>query len=174
MKNRVIDHGHCLALALRRRDGGELFALISSSDLGKVESLPSYWAASFNRATGRFRVQGLLRREGLKKITVFLHRFILDAPPAVQVDHINHDELDNRRENIRLVTQSINLQNRAGAERRSRSGVRNVHWDERRNKWAVFIKIDRRSLFIGRFDSLEDAKDAARTARMSRMPGATN
>jgi hypothetical protein len=43
-----------------------------------------------------------------------MHRFILDAPKGTQVDHRNHDTLDNRRENIWLCTPSQNrLNNRS-------------------------------------------------------------
>lgn len=39
---------------------------------------------------------------------IMLHRFIMDAPRDVVVDHINHDTLDNRRENLRLCTTAEN------------------------------------------------------------------
>lgn len=43
-----------------------------------------------------------------------MHRFILNAPKGVEVDHINHDTLDNRKCNLRLVTKSQNMQNMLG------------------------------------------------------------
>lgn len=39
------------------------------------------------------------------------HRLVTGAPPTVTVDHINKDTLDNRKENLRLVTKSENAQN---------------------------------------------------------------
>lgn len=63
------------------------------------------------------------QRDG-KERSVRLHRFIMEAPRGIEVDHINHDTLDNRRENLRLVTKSQNQQNIGGAHRDSRSGVR--------------------------------------------------
>lgn len=42
---------------------------------------------------------------------IYLHRFIVDAPQGVEVDHWNGDGLDCRRANLRLATRSQNAQN---------------------------------------------------------------
>lgn len=44
--------------------------------------------------------------------TIILHRIIMNAPKGVEVDHINHDRLDNRRINLRLVSHKKNSQHR--------------------------------------------------------------
>lgn len=41
-----------------------------------------------------------------------MHRFILNAPKGMVVDHKNHDGLDNRKENIWICTNSQNQLNR--------------------------------------------------------------
>lgn len=44
----------------------------------------------------------------------YLHRVIMgDIPAGMEIDHINRNTLDNRRDNLRIVTRSQNLQNRA-------------------------------------------------------------
>lgn len=55
-----------------------------------------------------------------------LHRLILGEPEGLQVDHINGDRLDNRRENLREAT---NSQNRAGfsSGKPGATGVRGVY-----------------------------------------------
>jgi hypothetical protein len=40
---------------------------------------------------------------------LYLHRFLMGDPQGLVVDHINGDSLDNRRENLRVVTHVENL-----------------------------------------------------------------
>jgi hypothetical protein len=48
-----------------------------------------------------------ITREGIK-----MHRIIMNPPKNMVVDHINHDKLDNREENLRIVTRQVNARNR--------------------------------------------------------------
>jgi hypothetical protein len=43
---------------------------------------------------------------------VLMHRLLLDAPDGIEVDHVNHDTLDNRRCNMRLASRTENARNR--------------------------------------------------------------
>lgn len=49
-----------------------------------------------------------------KQVTIYLHREILSAPPGMFVDHINFDTMDNRRENLRLLTVAESNAHRRG------------------------------------------------------------
>ncbi len=46
-------------------------------------------------------------------VPVYMHRQILEAEPKQVIDHLNHNPLDNRRENLCVGTQRDNLMNRA-------------------------------------------------------------
>jgi hypothetical protein len=85
----------------------------------------------------------------------FAHRFawmlhnkelILDE--KLQVDHINHDSLDNRACNLRLVTPSENQQNKR-KYRNSKSKYKGVSWDENAGKWRARISINGKELYAG-------------------------
>lgn len=62
---------------------------------------------------------------GAPRRTTFIHRFLLSPPPAMQVDHVNGDSLDNRRENLRVVTKQQQMQNQR-VRRDNNTGHRNV------------------------------------------------
>ncbi len=88
-----------------------------------------------------------------------LHRFILNAPPGVEVDHINGDGLDNRRANLRLATTSQNQANR----RKGLGGLsrfKGVRWNKVRAKWYAEIVVNRRKAYLGLFIIEEDAARA--------------
>src|SRR6185312_4468108 len=52
------------------------------------------------------------RSTGPSGTTIYMHRSIMDAPNGMVVDHIDGDGLNNRRENLRIVTHGQNLWNR--------------------------------------------------------------
>lgn len=87
-----------------------------------------------------------------------LHRFILNAPPGTQVDHVNHNGLDNRRCNIRLASASQNAANRRPQSGSSRfKGV--TRSGSKLPLWRVYITANRKRLYLGTFaDEIEAAK----------------
>lgn len=167
MKNnyRVTDDGVVVEL---KHKGLTYETKTSVSDLPKLEGYPNTW--QINLTGYAPRVMGPHRDEDGKKSYVMLHRFLTNAPKGFDVDHINHDTLDNRQENLRVVTRAENMQNRAGAEKRSKSGIRGVSWDNTKKKWVVFIKVNRKSRYMGSFDDIEEAREAAELARINFMP----
>jgi len=76
------------------------------------------------------------------------------------VDHINHDCLDNRRHNLRLVSFGENQYNRRTNNVAKTSRYKGVDWEKSSSKWKVRIQINKRRIFLGRFDSEEDAARA--------------
>lgn len=96
-----------------------------------------------------------------------LHRFLCSAPPDTEVDHINGDGLDNRRQNLRITSRMENAQNFA---RRGREDMRNVSFDSTRGKWLVIVHPNGRHVYGGRFTDLADAKRRAAELRAIHFP----
>lgn len=55
--------------------------------------------------------------------TVLLHRFITDCPKGLVVDHINHNKLDNRMNNLRICTQRQNTINKRSLSNTGEFGI---------------------------------------------------
>lgn len=63
-----------------------------------------------------------------------LHRYLLNIKdPKIQIDHINHDGLDNRLSNLRKVNQSINSKN-CTVKSNSKTGINGVHFKKKNKK----------------------------------------
>ena len=86
--------------------------------------------------------------------------------PHELCDHINHNGLDNRRQNLRVVTAKANAEHRRGAQRNNRSsGIRGVTWDPGIDKWAARVKHWGRSYWVGAFEDIDEAAMAVREFR---------
>lgn len=100
---------------------------------------------------------------GYKSDRVLLHRFVLDAPADVFVDHRNGVRSDNRRCNLRLCTHPENMRNRK-APSHSKTGVKGVA--QHGGRFRARIVVDGKQRVIGSFETLEQAArayDAAAT-----------
>ena len=99
-----------------------------------------------------------------------MHRVILgvDGPASIDVDHRNHNTLDNRVDNLRLATGSQNAQNRRPRAGRS-SRFKGVYWHGQRGKWVAQIKHNGRCHHLGLFTDEEAAARVYDAAALERF-----
>ncbi|HDD9014168.1 TPA: HNH endonuclease [Escherichia coli] len=100
----------------------------------------------------------------------YAHRIIWEMfngpiPEGHQIDHIWHDRLDNRIENLRLVTVTENNRNQSKFKT-NKSGVTGVHWDKKRKKWVVTIWNNNKIKYLGGFENIVDAIAVRKSAEM--------
>lgn len=90
-----------------------------------------------------------------------LHRVImgLEAGDLRHVDHINHDKLDNRRENLRVVARKHNHQNMVKPSHGKASQFKGVTYT-RGGKWRAYIKTDGKQISLGAYEVESDAAKA--------------
>jgi hypothetical protein len=93
-----------------------------------------------------------------------LHRLLMNPGPGEQVDHRNHNGLDNRRENLRLATAAQNAAN--ARPKRNRPGYKGVNWHKRNQKWRAYITVDRKYIHLGVFEDPWEAAQAYNTAAL--------
>jgi len=87
-----------------------------------------------------------------------MHRAILKCGPR-EGDHINHNTLDNRRENLRKCTHFQNTRNTKIRSDNS-SGFKGVSFHKVTDKWAAYGCVQGKIKHLGLFDSREDAARA--------------
>lgn len=73
------------------------------------------------------------------------------------VDHIDGNCLNNKTENLREATFSQNKQNTLKYKNNT-SGVKGVNWCKEHKKWNARVQTDNKRKFLGRFDTIEEAK----------------
>lgn len=86
----------------------------------------------------------------------FMHMILITRTNGQQIDHINRNRLDNRRENLRLCTRSENQYN-IGLRKDNRSGARGVYYHIRDKRWIAKTKVQGERIHIGSFKTKEDA-----------------
>jgi hypothetical protein len=90
-----------------------------------------------------------------RRVNTTMHRLVMKAKKGQQVDHINGDGLDNRKQNLKLSTGSSNQQN-AHNKRRSISGYRGVY-PSSNNKWRTQLTHKKKRYHLGVYETTLEA-----------------
>jgi hypothetical protein len=87
--------------------------------------------------------------------------------PGMHVDHVNGDKLDNRRTNLRVVTNAQNQINRHALNRNNKTGLRGVNYTPHLSPskpWRAQITANRKNVHLGLFATRDEALVARRQA----------
>jgi hypothetical protein len=92
--------------------------------------------------------------------TLLLHRLIMNPTNEQQVDHINRNKLDNRKENLRICYSMQNSWNRSKYDFPKYSKYKGVSFIKNRNKWTAYITYNGCRYFLGYYNFEDDAARA--------------
>jgi hypothetical protein len=81
------------------------------------------------------------------------------AWPDALIDHIDGNPANNCIENLRTATRAQNNRNKKIGSLNT-SGIKGVRWDAPTKKWRAQIKVDYKTIWLGNFDTKEDAARA--------------
>jgi hypothetical protein len=123
----------------------------------RYDELNQYkWYAAWDGTTGSFYA----RRAGrlfAKRTAIMMHAVVARTPRGMYTDHINHNTLDNRHDNLRICTNSQNQHNR-GKHSDNTSGYKGVFRNGR--GWMARIVTDRKITYLGTFKTEIEAARA--------------
>ena len=98
-------------------------------------------------------------RERRRK-TLLLHHLILGKPEkGLVIDHKNHNGLDNRKDNLRFLTNQQNQWN-SKSSKNSFSEYKGVYWNKPLKKWKAYIRLFNKQIHIGYFTCEKEAARA--------------
>lgn len=136
------------------------FAIIDAVD-GDLASFK--WHTRLNKGGSPYAV-----REVSEKFQR-MHRVILERKLERSLDakeypdHIDGNGLNNRRDNLRLSTKTQNSRN-CRLSSKNTSGFKGVHYRPDKRKWDAKISVNNKTIFLGYFDTPEEASDAYHAA----------
>lgn len=136
------------------------------SNLGRVKSLPKKWKTGHGTIKSHEGVilRGGISKNGYKHVTLHFNKlgktfkvhtlvaiaFLGHKPCGMEliIDHINDDKLDNRVENLQIVTSRFNSHKTQG---KYSSQYKGVYWYKATNKWKSQIVINKKKISLGYF-----------------------
>lgn len=151
--NEIVILGNlCLVVLRDKNNDSNGIAIVDKKDYGKVKQYRWCVAKSLNVS---YVATSTINKQG-KRTTLRLHQLIMKSQKGQIIDHINRNGLDNRKMNLRFCTPQQNCWN--SKKRNGKSLYKGVCWRKDRNKWRVYLNIDKyKRKYIGSFDNQEAA-----------------
>ena len=109
IENNYIIEGNVVKIELKRRNKDSLWTIIDLDEYEKVKNFPYSWHSYYNAHTKTYYALATEYRgvnEHPRSRNMFLQTLIMNPnrDKNIEIDHINHNTLDNRKENLRVVS----------------------------------------------------------------------
>lgn len=151
MRNNYRIEGDIVYIEIVRKDGAILETLIDLEDLELVNSYSS-WYAQYSANRNRIYACHSNLSRGTRQ-NIKLHRVVMKVLESkLPIDHIYHNTLDNRKSQLRIVTDQENSFNT--------TKTKGYSWDRSCKKWQARIYVANRLIYLGHFRREEDARNA--------------
>lgn len=127
---------------------GNFETIIDLDDFKEINNYKNSWCINYKKG----RIDGVRMKIQINKRRkqIWLHRIITKCPINKEVDHINGNTLDNRKANLRIVTQKQNSSNLSSSSK-NKTKYRNIYFEN--GKYRVRIN----NIRFGGFDNLDNA-----------------
>ena len=150
--NKIILHNDYAEIYIDSKKYGKHIALCDIEDLEKIKN--KTWRVIKNKTSDKYYACTLDEN----KSTLYMHNFIMNTPKGYDTDHIIREHtLDNRKQNLRIVSRRQNLLNIRPIKRNNTSGEKNITFNKQKQKWCVYFTIKGKTNYIGCFKDIKDA-----------------
>lgn len=116
-------------------------ALIDSEDVGIINNYKWHIKKSKNTDYAVCNIKGK---------SIFMHQMIMNYYGDKDIDHIDHNGLNNCKRNLRIISHSLNIMNQYN----DNNGI----WHTSSNKYQAHIMVNGKDIYLGTFDTFEEAK----------------
>jgi len=132
------------------------YAIVDPDDYPRLSEHKWYAAKGHNTF---YAVCGKWSKIQRKRVEIRMHRFIMNPPAHLYIDHINHNGLDNRKANLRLATHAQSVRNRKKFAKPATSRYKGISWHSSTQKWCACIQTNNTKIHLGSFkNEIEAAK----------------
>lgn len=138
-------------------------AIVNFEDYENIPVLKKKWFAKIDEKSGKYYA---LRYESKDKFgkrpVLYMHRVVVNAKETEDVDHWNHDTLDNRKNNLRRCSHAQNTKFKQKRKSTATSAFKGVRFrtDNGQKPWQSRISCDGKSYFLGHFKTEIEAAHA--------------
>jgi hypothetical protein len=152
MKNNYKIINNVCYVIITQKNGNKYNILIDVEDIGLFNK---YKIGLVYK--GNYRKYAKIR---VKQKCIYLHRFILNPPSNMVIDHLNGNGLDNRKSNLRITNNAGNsIRRDKELMSNNKSGYRGVHWHKYSKKWIAAIQINKKVKYLGYFNDPQKASN---------------
>lgn len=144
--NDIIEHNNFAEIIIDSKTYGKKLIKIDKDDIEKVKKYS--WFVSQSKQ-GVFYV---MTSSGAKR----LHRYIMDCPKGLVIDHINHDTFDNRKRNLRICTVDENCKNTKWYKN-NKTGEKYISFNKKGKSYIISRTVNKKSVYIGSAKTLKEA-----------------
>jgi hypothetical protein len=134
---------------LRGERGKGLYTLVDDEDFEYLNQF-KWFISKCGYAMRTFK-------DGKKNRSMRMHRILMHNPKGKVVDHINHNTLDNCKENLRVCSSYQNQWNMQKTNNKTTSKYKGVYFNKNIRKYHAQITINNKKQHLGFFETEEEA-----------------
>ena len=150
-----------IAIPINSPKYGLKYFFIDGEDFIKVKKYT--WWLNYSKHTDSFYIDSEYK-DNKKRVKIKLHRYLVNCPKGMVVDHIDGNTLNNCRSNLRICKFSENARNRRDTP--SSSIYKGVFLIKRDNVYTAAIRYKNNLIYLGRFKNEINAAKAYNEAAL--------